>query len=259
MRLSALPRCALVATLEDARIALLARLIDHAPMFPPAALPLREAVAEDARARESAHAFVLGRFVCRASRLPELPDVERGVSVVLDAEVPPAGRVEALELPPGLPLATVDAAGREAYVEVALDDGLEERLDEIGAARMRAKVRCGGAEVPDVDCLARFVRACRDRGVVFKATAGLHHAVASDGEHGLLNLLAAVVFGNEEAALSETDPAAFAADADAFRWRDRAAGPSDVAAARRDVLHSIGSCSFFEPVEELASLGMLPR
>jgi hypothetical protein len=259
VRLSALRRCALVATLEDARVALLSRLIDHAPMFPPAALPLPEAVAEDHRARESAHAFVLGRFVCRASRFPELPDVGRGVSVVLDAEVHPSERVEALELPPGLPLATVGAAWREVYVEVALDDGLEERLDEVGAALMRAKVRCGGAEAPGVDSLARFVRACRDRAVVFKATAGLHHAVTADGEHGLLNLLAAVVFGDEETALSETDPTAFAADADAFRWRDRAAGPSEVAAARRDVLHSIGSCSFFEPVEELASLGMLPR
>ena len=258
MRLSALPRCALVTTPEDARVALLARLIDHAPMFPPAALPLAEAVAEDERARESAHAFVLGRFVCPASRLHELPDVGRGVSVVLDAEAPAADRLEAFELPPSVPLATVGAARREVYVEVPLDDGFEDRLDEIAWARMRAKVRCGGAEVPDVDRLARFVRACSDRAVVFKATAGLHHALAADGEHGLLNLLAAVVFGDEEAALSEKDAAAFSADADVFRWRDRAAGPSEVAEARTGGLHSIGSCSFFEPVEELESLGVLP-
>jgi hypothetical protein len=30
--------------------------------------------------------------------------------------------------------------------------------------------------------------------LVFKATAGLHHPVRSNGEHGFLNVLAAVVF-----------------------------------------------------------------
>jgi hypothetical protein len=245
-------------TAEDARVALLERLIDHAPLFPPASLPLPEAIAEDVRARESLHAFVLGPFVCPASRLGELPDVGRGVSAVLDAEVPTGHGAEALELPPSVSLSTVEPAGREIYVEAPLDDALEERLDEVARRGMRAKVRCGGASVPEAAQLARFVRACRERGVVFKATAGLHHAVATDGEHGLLNLLAAVVFEDEEAALSERDPAAFAADAEAFRWRDRAAGVSEVAAARSAGLHSIGSCSFFEPVGELEARRVLP-
>jgi hypothetical protein len=201
---------------------------------------------------------VLGRFVCPASRLGELPDVGRGVSVVLDAELTVRPGVEALELPPSAPLSTVDPAGREIYVEVPLDDAPEERLDEVSRTGMRAKVRCGGAAVPEAEQLGRFVRSCRERRIVFKATAGLHHAVATEGAHGFLNLLAAVAFGDEEAALSERDPAAFSVDADAFRWRGRAAGPSEVAAARSAGLHSIGSCSFFEPVEELESLGVLP-
>jgi hypothetical protein len=258
VRLSALRRWASVRTHEDARVALLERLIDHAPLFPPASLPLPEALAEDARARVSAHAFVLGRFVCPASRLGELADVGRGVSVVLDAELASHDRVEALELPPSLPLAAVEPAGREVYAEVPLDDATEGRLDEVARAGMRAKVRCGGAAVPDVGQLARFVRACRERGIVFKATAGLHHAVATDGEHGFLNLLAAVVFGDEEGALAERDPAAFAVDGEGFRWRDRVAGPPEIAEARRGGLHSIGSCSFFEPVAELELLGVLP-
>jgi hypothetical protein len=242
----------------DARVALLERLIDHAPLFPPASLPLPEALAEDERARESPYAFALGRFVCPASRLEELPDVGRGVSVVLDSELTAEHRVEALEIPPSVPPSTVDPVGREVYVEVPLDDALEERLDELSRTGMRAKVRCGGNTVPDVGQLARFVRSCRERGVVFKATAGLHHAVGSDGQHGFLNLLAAVVFADEEAALAERDPAAFSADAEAFRWRGRAARPSEVATARSSGLHSIGSCSFFEPLEELEELGVLP-
>jgi hypothetical protein len=247
-----------VGTAEDARFALLERLIDHAPLFPPASLDLPEALAEDRRAKDSASAFMLGRFVCPASRLEDLPDVGRGISVVLDARVAAGSRIEAVEARPSEGLDALRRLAPEVYVEVSLDDALEERLDEVARRQLRAKVRCGGASVPDTDQLARFVRLCREREVVFKATAGLHHAVARDGEHGFLNLLAAVVFGDEESALSETDSSAFSVDPSSFRWRRRSAGPVEIAAARRDGLHSIGSCSFFEPVEELEALEVLP-
>jgi hypothetical protein len=48
-----------VVTAEDARVALLSRLIDHASLFPPASRGLPDALAEDRRARESPSAFVL--------------------------------------------------------------------------------------------------------------------------------------------------------------------------------------------------------
>jgi hypothetical protein len=143
-------------------------------------------------------------------------------------------------------------------VEVALDDKLENRLDALCTYGLRAKVRCGGATAPSTDALAAFISGCRVRGLVFKATAGLHHAVRANGDHGLLNLLAAVVFGDEENALAETDPAAFELDENAFSWRERSAAAEELTLARRNRLHSIGSCSFFEPVEELEALGVLP-
>jgi hypothetical protein len=94
---------------------------------------------------------------------------------------------------------------------------------------------------------------------VFKATAGLHQALRRDGEHGFLNLLAAAVFpGEEEDALAERDPAAFALTRDELSWRGRVAGTAELARARSERLHSIGSCSFFEPMEELEQLGVLP-
>jgi len=243
---------------DDARVALLSRLIDHAPLFPPASLPLPDAVAEDARARESRDAFMLARFVCPATRLGELRDVGRGVSAVLDGPLPSGSNVEAVEVRMGEELGTLADLAPEVYVEVLLDDGLEERLDALAAHGLRAKVRCGGASVPSTAELAAFVSGCRARSLVFKATAGLHHAVRTNGEHGFLNLLAAVVFGDEENALAETDPAVFGLDASAFSWRGRAVSADELAAARRDRLHSIGSCSFFEPVEELEALGVLP-
>lgn len=251
---------------EDARVALLSRLIDHAPLFPPASLPLEEAVAADRRARADAAAFILARFVCPASRLPDLPDVGRGVTVVLDHGLEPQGpvedeRVEAVETRmPEDPaaLATLAGLGTEAYVEVPLDGDLERSLDALAGCGLRAKVRCGGASVPTTSELARLVRGCAERGLVFKATAGLHHALPSDGEHGLLNLLAAVVFGDEEAALVERDPTAFELGPDAFSWRGRFAGATELAHVRQERLAAVGSCSFFEPVGELAALGMLP-
>ena len=112
--------------------------------------------------------------------------------------------------------------------------------------------------LPPVESLACFSDACRERRLAFKATAGLHHAVRRNGEHGFLNLFAAAVFGDEDAALAESDAEAFALDADGFSWGARRADAEELARARRERLHSIGSCSFLEPVEELEKLGVLP-
>jgi len=240
----------------DARHALLSRLIDHAPLFPPASLPLEAALAEDLRARESPWSFMLARFVCPASRLRELADPGRGFSAVLDGPIPPGMEVEAVEARYRDDLASLERLANEVYVEVPLDDALEERLDALAGHGLRAKVRCGGESVPPIAVLGRFVRACRARELVFKATAGLHHATRTDAEHGFLNLLAAVVFGEEETALADDDPDAFALDSSAFRWRGRSAGAEDLSASRRARFHSIGSCSFFEPVEALEAMGM---
>jgi hypothetical protein len=241
----------------DARHALLARLIDHAPTFPPASLPSAEALAEDARAAASPHAFVLARLVWPASRLAELSS-GREVTAVLDAPLAGDGSVSAVEVPPGFDLDRVPAVP-EVYVETPLDEALDERLDELVELGFGAKVRCGGATVPSAARLARFVRACRERRLVFKATAGLHHPLRRDAEHGFLNMLAAAVFeGDEEQAVAETDAGAFVLDPSAFGWRDRSASPDELVRVRRELFHSIGSCSFFEPIEELEALGVLP-
>lgn len=225
----------------DARHALLGRLIDHAPLFPPASLPLDEALAEHERARAGEDAWLLGRFVVPASRLAELGDIDLRLSVVLDETVELLDpRIEAVEVPPGVePPAYAPA---EVYLEGRLDPAF------------RAKVRCGGARLPSVEELAEFIRGCREQAVVFKATAGLHHALPADGQHGFLNLLAACVFGDEEEALRGD---AFELDADSFRWRDRSAGPEELARVREELFAGFGSCSFEEPVEELKALGVL--
>jgi hypothetical protein len=198
----------------DARRALLTGLFDHAAMFPPASLPLDEALAEDDRARASAHAWLLGRFV-----------VPGGVAVD-DREI------------------AVVADGRERQGEVVYVEG-------------ETKIRCGGARIPSVEDVASFIRRCREQGLLFKATAGLHHAYPTGtGEHGFLNVLAAVVFGDEEEAL-RAPRGSFELDVESFRFRDRVAGPEQLERTRTTLFHSIGSCSFFEPVGGLEELRIL--
>lgn len=234
---------------------LLGGLIDHAPTFPPASLPLDEALAEDQRAQESPYAWMLGRLVIPAAAVPQVPFRERALSVVVNGPLEEDRRTEALEIPPGVQSPRPD--GVEVYVEIPLADGFEVELAELSLRGLRAKVRCGGAAQPSIESLARFVRACRAHRLPFKATAGLHHPVRRGDEHGFLNLLSAVVFGDDETVLAETDSDAFSLTADALRWRDREAGAQELAGARR-LLVSIGSCSFREPVDDLTALGVLP-
>ena len=141
--------------------------------------------------------------------------------------------------------------------DLAVVGGGTETQGDIVFVEGVSKIRCGGAVIPSVEDVAAFIRRCRADGLLFKATAGLHHAYpTAAGEHGFLNVLAAVVFGDEEDALRE-GPGAFALDAESFRWSDRAASAGELAEIRANLFHSIGSCSFFEPVGELEELGVL--
>jgi len=198
----------------DARRALLQRLFDHAPLFPPASMSLPDALEEDRRAQAGTDAWLLGRFV-----------------------VPEGTTVDGREL-------AVVGLGRERQGELVFVEGV-------------SKIRCGGASVPTVEQLAAFVRGCRERGALFKATAGLHHAYpTAEGEHGFLNLLAAFVFGDEEAALRAA-PGSFSLDERSFCWDGRHAGADELAEIRATLFHSIGTCSFFEPAGELRELGFV--
>ena len=193
---------------------------------------------------------MLARLVWPASRLDELEGEDRALSVLLDGPYRGDLRAEAVESrweSPGL-----DGLHGEAYVELPLGDGLEEKVAALAERGLRAKVRCGGAEVPSAEALGAFLSACRAAGVPFKATAGLHHPLAAEGHHGFLNVIAACAF-DDGAALSE----AVELRADGLRWRDRVADADELERVRREQLVAVGSCSFFEPVDDLKQLGVL--
>jgi hypothetical protein len=65
-------------------------LIDYAGLFPPAMLDMASALAEYDECRSGAHAWMLGKFIVPASRIPELLEIYRGstvlpLSVIVDA------------------------------------------------------------------------------------------------------------------------------------------------------------------------------
>jgi hypothetical protein len=270
---------------HDARRELLGELIDHAALFPPASMDMPEAMEADRAARDGEHAWMLGRFICPASRLGELPVAAPRLSVVLDGgegdleavhDARLAGRevelVEARIDPAWIPdtqelVQAKLGEGVEAFWELAPGRGLRGAVAAVREARAGAKIRCGGATAaPPVEAVAEFIAACRDAGVRFKATAGLHHAIRAGDAHGFLNVLAAAVFAYTDGlsadklvpVLAEEDASAFTAEATGLGLHDRRANPEQIAEARRDLFVAYGSCSFDEPVEDLIALGVLP-
>jgi hypothetical protein len=226
----------------NARRILLERLIDHAPMFPPARLPLPEALEDHRAARASDESWMLARFVCPASSLSDLPG---GIPVSAVLDNGPVEGVEAFEVRVSSAdeIRTFPSTPAETYFEPAQVTSCHLLVDALRERGGFAKVRCGGESVPSVSELAEFIHTCREAGVPFKATAGLHHAVRTGDEHGFLNLLAAAGSDDVEAMLESDDP-------DLLLSVD----PQRA----RNALRSVGSCSFWEPVDDLKALGILP-
>ncbi len=284
--------------------ALLGRAIDYAGMFPPAGLPLAEALDRYLRYRDSPDAWALGRFVLPAAQLDSLraarsrhaADPERPVplAVLIGPAIPDdLRRIEAFEASrfAHAKIESVEIRAGEAalapvlgtvpsrwtrYVEIPLEGTGELALDAVASAGGFAKVRTGGttaAGFPSAENLSRFLVAAAARGLAFKATAGLHHALrgsyrlgdepdaSSTVMFGYLNLALAAAMARRfadpvpvQAALRETDAASLHWEARAFTWRSHRFDPEALFLLRREFFHGFGSCSFREPLDELATL-----
>jgi hypothetical protein len=260
-------------------VAVLDGLIDHAALFPPASMPLDEALEEDRAARESSAASLIARFVVPARLLDELPKERPRLSVVLSG-AEEAGLVEgvddleavelALATPQPRPADLLAASralerlGVEVYFELVLDEGwrndVPAAIGAIAAIGGCAKLRCGGAYTPSVAQVALVVAACREAGVPFKCTAGLHHALRHqdpDGftHHGFLNVLVATIRAFDGAATDEVVALLEQRDATALL---HAAEDGDLVRARR-WFTSFGSCSVTDPHDDLTALGLLEQ
>lgn len=136
------------------------------------------------------------------------------------------------------------------------------------------KMRCGGDDpeiVPSAEHAAALIIACRDAGLPFKATAGLHHPIRhyDDGlnteMHGFLNLFCAAVLASEhtldadevQTILLEETSNNFRFEKEGFTWRNLGASLDGIRHAREHLALSFGSCSFEEPVDHLRDLELL--
>jgi hypothetical protein len=193
---------------------LLEGLVDYAGLFPPAGLPMHEAVANYAAYRDSPESWALGRFVVPVARLDELaaeasryagaaPQPWRISALAGEGVEDDATRigafnaahlgglvVDAVEVRASTPDA-IGAAARALgeltlFVELPLDPDPDPLLREVKRVGARAKARTGGVTrdaFPAAPQLARFIARCARHDVPFKTTAGLHHPVR--GEHPL--------------------------------------------------------------------------
>ncbi|MQA63543.1 MAG: hypothetical protein GEU86_19120 [Actinophytocola sp.] len=286
-------------TSTRASASLLAGLVDDAGLFPPAALSMTDAVRRHREDLAAGEAVLTHRFLCAASRIAELrEELDDGdrfrVGLIADADGL-AATVAEIEADARLTLAAIefplararraDPVGALTAAQGAVDAVVADDVplfvepvelsdvDRLAAAvaadrsprAVGLKIRCGGASqdlFPAPEALGAAVVTVVERGVVMKATAGLHHAVRyTDPDtgllhHGYLNLLLAVadaqaggVAGEVAATLRITDPAVLLhrlAELDDARAR-----------AVRNTFASYGSCSTRVPVAEAREMGML--
>lgn len=276
--------------------ALFAALIDDAAVFPPGLAPLPDAVREHRAHRASGYAALVGPLLVPASSaaqvlglLPPGSDPLR-IGIIARPGTPlhtvtdaahllhenRQVEVAALELgwtPEWRDLDLLDLTGDVTLVlEVPRGQDQARALDDIAAeagdgARVLAKFRTGATPTwdwPDEQELAAFLVGAAKRGLPFKLTGGLHHAVRgtrtvhghSEEQHGLLNVLVGVAVATAAQSpdrvaevLARRDPAPLVREVASL-------GPRDVARVRR-LFTSYGCCGVTDPIAELSALHLI--
>ncbi|MEU6744038.1 hypothetical protein [Streptosporangium sandarakinum] len=197
-----------------------------------------ERAGEAGRAGQAAEPIRLGLIL----DTPEVPPLD-GLTVEL-VEVP-GGRAVALDIP------------ARQFVEVTAAQLPIDPPPGVGL-----KIRCGGltaAAFPTPRELGAFITHCAERGIPFKATAGLHNAVRhfhpglGTDRHGFLNLVLGVC-----AAVEGRDPVPVLTTTDVGELvRLAQAVPDGTAERARRLLVSYGSCSTSTPIDDLTALGLI--
>lgn len=269
-------------------------MFDDAALFPPGEAHLHVAVPAHLGYKHSSFARLTGPFVLPGSRMEELaalrtrradsrrlelaltfPHGPQAVAETLSAAAAVRGlAVVAVELalPPHTSinsliedLATDLPEDIAAYVEIPRDERRGEVIDALADANILGKFRTGGVSAQaypsDIE-LAVDIRRGVERGLEFKATAGLHHAIRNTDsrtgfeQHGFLNLIAAI-----DAAIDDADAFEIAA---VLAQRDEVAIAAAVAAIPasritqlRRRFRSFGTCSIIDPLTDLIRLGFV--
>ena len=166
------------------------------------------------------------------------------------------------------------------YVEVSVEQDPTALIGLLADYGLRGKIRTGGVTpdlFPTTDHVAQFIHACVAYNVPFKATAGLHHPLRNEyrltyADHapvgtmfGFMNVLVATAALQAgwaaplvEALLESRQPEEWSFTSLGLTWRGQQLSLEQLQQARQ-LMISIGSCSFHEPVEDLQALAWLPK
>lgn len=305
--------------------ALLTGIVDYAGLFPPAQLPLGEAVRNYVQYRNQPDQWMLSRFVCPAALLKELARFpewrtvthqpsrisvlgksgqsvseflkslhEIGESVrEFQVQMADVARIDTFEVRVGAdwlyPHAADELGGailqpfsesnrefapKVGFYEVEFGSSWRASIAQLVGLMANneerssgLKVRCActnASGIPSAEDLAVAIVTCRDAGVPLKFTAGLHHPFRQAPAHGFLNVFCAGVLAQArrmdlstiERIVAADDPKHFQFADEEIRWMQYSATLEQIAAARRQLVISFGSCSFDEPRDDLRVLGM---
>ena len=147
-------------------------------------------------------------------------------------------------------------------------------LAALAGSEAAAKIRTGGVKPelnPSTRTVAGFIQHCVQCGVPFKATAGLHHPLPNENtavpahQQGFLNVFSAAALAqSENLDLDELVDVldlleGFAFEMDAMKVGAYTLTREQIEDSRAMMAISFGSCSWLEPLEDLQSLGFLPR
>jgi hypothetical protein len=160
------------------------------------------------------------------------------------------------------------ADSAERAVKLIADNNRSHAANNLGF-----KLRTGGVTAnafPTSNAIAVALMAAGTHQVPIKFTAGLHHPVRTFHEsvhtkmHGFLNVFGAGVLALEHdwtekqiaEMLDDEDAASFSFTDDSFAWRDWKVAAKRVG-IHRELVTSLGSCSFDEPREDLRALNLL--
>lgn len=278
---------------------MLRALIDDAAVFPPGNAALADAVRAHRGHRSSPLTDLVGPLVVPAASLDDLVSIAATDAAAAPLDVALVGTAEELavaapqaaatstllleSLETRLPAATPEAVdlavetlrttsenATPTALELALpshplDAAWLAAADAAAARGVRVKLRTGGATAeafPTPDTLATAIVALVERGIAFKCTAGLHHAVRAEDpatglvHHGFLNVLLATRASLDRADLRTVAVVLEEQSAEVLMEDAGAVGPEALAEART-WFTSFGSCSIDEPVHDLRSLGLL--